>query len=140
MSEATGTISNRIEGIEWRRLITAFVIALVPAFGAYMVVSVGANDPLLWVFPLSIVAFTYSLYGHEMIKGQVGAGLFWLAIEAFAAPIAILAFTVVYTSEQTGAFAQAGAALGGTVIFLITWFLSWTVGVVLYLVSRRFER
>lgn len=115
------------------------MLGILPTFGLYAIVSYAADDPLVWLFWVGIAAFAAMLYPKAEWPERVGASLFYLAIEAFLLPIAVLVVTVGLVSETAGPFARIGAGIGAGVVFLAAWFVSWMVGVVLYLVSGRFE-
>lgn len=138
MSDATD--STRLRGIDWSDSIAAAVVAILPAFGAYVLVSVAAGAPLAWPFPLAWLGFTSLFAGATSWGNRVGSGLFWLAIEAFLAPLAIgIAAWDAMAAQAGSAATMTGAALGGTVAVVVTAVLMWTVGAVLLLVGRRLE-
>lgn len=128
------------EGINWKRVGKAIVIALLPAIAAYMLVSIAANEVLGVVFIVALALFAYLLYQYQTTKGMLGGMCFWLAIEAFLAPVAMLIYTFVYASEETSSAAgEAGAALGGTFLTIVAFVVGIPLGIVLYLVSGRLE-
>lgn len=127
-------------GVDWSHVVAAMALALVPAFGAYMGVSIAANDVVGVAFFLALPVFGYLLYQRPTVKAMVGGVSFWLAIEAFLAPFVFLVYTFVFASQEatTGA-EQAGAAIGGIVLVAVAFLVGFPVGIVLYLVSRRLD-
>lgn len=127
-------------GINWRNAIAATVLALVPAFGAYMAVGIAASDVLVWVFFVAIPVFGYLLYQRPTIKTMFGGMCFWLAVEVFLAPFILLIFTIGFASQEVGTAAgQAGAAIGGFLLVVVAFIVGLPVGIVLYLISRRLD-
>lgn len=126
--------------IDWTHVGAAIGLALVPAFGAYVGVSIAANSVVGVAFFLALPVFGYLLYQRPTVKAMVGGVSFWLAIELFLAPFVFLIYTFVFAAQEatTGA-EQAGAAIGGFLLVAIAFLVGLPIGIVLYLVSRRLD-
>lgn len=131
-------IDESLEDLDAWILLGAVLTGLFPAIGAYITIGL-AVGPIPWLFLVLWLIFAVAFSQKHNFKHQIGAGVFWLAIEAFLFPIAILVFAFVFVTEQTNPFAAAGGAIGGGILFIVSWFIAWLVGVVLYLISNRFE-
>lgn len=139
MTDGTAAaVQTRLRGIAWGHLVVALALAILPAFGAYMIVSLSLAEPRLWILPAGILVFGYAIYGPDTVTAQIGATLFWLSIDSFLAPLAIGALGATVASQQSGV-AAIGAGIGAGLMFVVTWVLAWTVGLVLFLLARRFE-
>lgn len=128
------------EGVNWRHALAAAGFALIPAFGAYMAVSIAANNPTGIVFLIALPVFGYLLYQRPTKKAMAGGMSFWLAIEVFLAPFVFLIYTFVFASQETSTTAgQAGAAIGGFFLVIVAFVVGVPVGIVLYIISRRLD-
>ncbi len=128
------------EGIDWGHIGAATGIALLPAFGAYMMLSLAANGTVGIAFILALPVFAYLLYQRPTAKTMLGGMCFWLAVEAFLSPVVMLIYTAMFASQETSSAAgEAGAAIGGTFLMIIAFVVGIPVGIALYLVSRRLD-
>lgn len=128
------------EGINWKFVGAAILFALLPAFGAYMLVSVAANVVIGVIFFVTIPIFAYLFYQRRSIKSMGSGMLFWLAIEAFLMPLAAIIYTFAFSAAETSTEAeQAGAAIGGGILTVMAFVIGIPVGLVLYLLSGRLE-
>lgn len=128
------------DGISWGHVASAIAIALIPAFGAYTMVTIATNDVVGAAFLVSLPVFAYLLYRRPTRKGMIGGMFFWLAVESFLSPLVMLFYTAAYTSEETTTAAEeAGAAIGGTVLVIGAFVIGVPLGIVFYLISRRLE-
>lgn len=128
------------DGLDFGHLFVASTIAVVPAFVAYMLVTVAANTTLGWTFLIALPVFSYLLYQRHSAKAMAGGAAFWLAIEAFLSPLALGVYSVVYaSSETTTAAEQTGAAIGGFMLTAGAFVIGVPVGIVLYLLSKRLD-
>jgi len=131
---------SKFQSIKWGHLGKALLIGLLPAIGAYIGVSIAANNPMVIVLIVSIPTFGYLLYQRPTAKGMVGGASFWLAIEAFLTPLALLIYTFVFASQETVTTAgQAGAAIGGFIMVIVAFVVGIPVGIVFYLLSNRWD-
>jgi len=128
--------------IDWKQAITAVIIALVPAFLAYAMVSIAvfAENPPVWVFFVGIPVFGYLLYREGTIRGQLGGMFFWLAVETLLTPLVFVLYTFAFSSDQamTGA-GQAGAAIGGGILAIGAFVIGVPLAGVFYLISRKIQ-
>lgn len=128
------------EGFDWRHAGGALGFALLPAFGAYMLVSLAAYEVMPVVLLLAIPIFGYLIYRKETRNDMASGMFFWLAVEAFLSPLAAIVYTSSYSAaETTTAAEQAGAAIGGGIVTVLAFVVGLPVGIVLYLISRRLE-
>lgn len=128
------------DGIDWSHAGVAAVIAFLPAFGAYMMLSLAANGAVGIAFVLALPVFAYLLYQRPTAKTMLGGMCFWLAVEAFLSPVVMLIYTAMFASQETSSAAgEAGAAIGGTFLMIIAFVVGIPVGIALYLVSRRLD-
>lgn len=128
------------DGINWSHAGIALFIAILPAFGAYVSVSLAVSSPVLWIFGVTIPIFGYLLYQRPSVKAMIGGMCFWLAVEAFLTPLTLLIYTFVFTSGQSmSAAGTAGAAIGGLILVVGAFVVGLPVGIVLYLISNRLD-
>lgn len=128
------------EGVDWSHAAAATAFAIIPAFGAYMGVSIAASDAVGWVFLLGIPAFAYLLYQRPTAKRMAGGMCFWLAVESFLTPVFLLIYAIGFaSSETTTAAGQAGAAIGGFILVGVAFVVGVPVGIVFYLISTRLD-
>ncbi|WP_257627596.1 zinc ribbon domain-containing protein [Haloplanus salinarum] len=128
------------EGINWGHAAKAVAVGFIPALGAYVGVSVAAYQAIGIVLVLGIPIFGYLLYQRSTVKAMVGGACFWLAIEAFLTPLALLIYTFAFASQESmTAAGQAGAAIGGIILVIVAFLVGFPIGVVLYLISRRLD-
>lgn len=126
--------------LNWRHVGAAIVFAILPAFLAYMMFSIAANNAMVWILLIAPPVFAYLLYQRPTIRAMFGGMCFWLAIEAFLSPLVMLIYTFVFTSQETTTGAgQAGAAIGGTALVIVAFVVGLPLGIVLYLMSRKFD-
>lgn len=125
--------------VDAEAVLTSVVLAVLPALGLLSIVSLAADDVIGWVFWLGLVGFTALLAPKDGWRPRIGASLSYLAVEAFLFPIAALIVAIGIASEATATFGQLGAGFAGAIYFVLTWLVSWSVGVVLYYVAGRFE-
>lgn len=138
--EPEGEVGRETDGINWAHAAKATAIGFVPALGAYMGVSIAAYQAIGIVLVLGIPIFGYLLYQRPTTKAMVGGASFWLAIEAFLTPLALLIYTFVFASQETMTSAgQAGAAIGGFVMVIVAFVVGFPIGIVLYLISGRLD-
>lgn len=141
ISEATnGAKEDTEDGSSWQHIGGAVAFALLPAFGAYMLVSLAAYQIMPIVFWAGIPVFGYLIYRREG-RGDMASGMFfWLSLEAFLSPLAAILYTMSYSAaETTTAAEQVGAGIGGGIITIFAFLIGLPVGIVLYLISRRLD-
>lgn len=144
LSPVTGMVAlprwERVPVINWLDLVVSMSVGAVPAVGLAFLFSISSIVPALtWVVLVAgWIGFTYSAYQKERHTERIGAGLFWLAVEAFAAPISILGFLSLST-RNVERLSLITVVLEMAGVFLVAWIVSWLLGVGLYLGSRRLE-
>jgi len=140
-SEPQDVTEDENEGIQWKRAGMASVFALIPAFIAYMALSLATGgDPVGIVFVLALPLFGYLLYQRPTAKAMAGGMSYYLAIEFLLSPIVFLLYTIAFTSENTATAAgQAGAAIGGFALTIGAFVIGLPLAIALYLVSRRLD-
>lgn len=131
----SASLAKSVREINERDLAVSIVAGFIPTAGLLVLLAIAIGD---WEKPLSLlgwVLFTWSAYNREGIYPRIGAGLFWLSAEAFLAPVAMLMFLV----SRDDFVLELSDLIANSILFVPTWMLGWVVGIVLYLVSRRFE-
>jgi hypothetical protein len=132
--------SSSEEGVDWSKAGIAAAIAILPAFGAYMLISLASNSALVAVLPIGIAAFGYLLYKRPTSKAMFGGALFWLAVEAFLSPLFMILYTFAFAAEETSTAAgSAGAAIGGGLLTIVAFVVGLPLGVVFYLFARKLD-
>jgi hypothetical protein len=131
---------NEESSFDIKHAVIAVAIGFIPALGLYIMTSVAFFDPIPAVLLVGIVLFGYLLYRRPTAKSMVGGASFWLAIESFLTPLALLIYTFSFAAQetQTGA-GQAGAAIGGFVLVIAAFVIGVPLGIVFYLVSKRLD-
>jgi hypothetical protein len=129
------------EGIQWARVGMAVGFALIPAFIAYIGLSLASGgDPVGIIFFLSLPIFGYLLYQRPTAKTMTGGMCYYLAIEFLLSPFVFLLYTFAFASENTATTAgQAGAAIGGFALTVGAFVIGLPLAIALYLVSRRLD-
>jgi len=140
-TEPTDVLDDEDDGIQWRRVGMAAVFALIPAFIAYMSLSLATGgDPVGIVFLLSLPLFGYLLYQRPTAKAMTGGMCYYLAIEFLLSPFVFLLYTIAFANENTATAAgQAGAAIGGLALTIGAFVIGLPLAIALYLVSRRLD-
>jgi len=139
---ATSTDSEPVtdDGIDWKHAGVATLIALIPAFGVYMLISIATYSVSGLAFFVALPLFGYLLYQRPTGKAMLGGMCFWLAVEAFLSPVVMLFYTATYSAQETSTAAgEAGAAIGGGLLMIMAFVVGLPIGIVLYLVSRRLD-
>lgn len=140
-SEPTETGVDEDSGIQWKRVGMSGMFSIIPAFIAYMALSIATGgDPVGIVFLFSLPLFGYLLYQRPTAKAMTGGMFYYLAIEFLLSPFIFLLYTVAFASESTSTSAgQAGAALGGFALTIAAFVIGLPLAIALYLVSRRLD-
>ena len=140
-AESTDAVEKNDDGIQWSRVGMAGVSALIPAFIAYLALSLASGgDPVGIVFLLAIPVFGYLLYQRPTAKAMIGGVCYYLAIEFLLSPFVFLLYTVAFAGENTSTAAgQAGAAIGGFALTIGAFVIGLPLAIALYLVSRRLD-
>jgi len=139
-TEKSATGPPTEDGINWVHAGKAGLIGLLPAFGAYMLISLAnaASEPVVVAFFIGIGVFGYLLYKQPTTKAMFGGAFYWLAIEMFLSPLVMIIYTFTFASSQTSSDAgAAGAALGGGALTLMAFVVGIPLGIVFYLLSGR---
>ena len=127
-------------GFDIKNAVIAALIGIIPAFGLYAMTSIAFFDPIPAIFLIGIVVFGYLLYRRPTVKAMFGGASFWLAIESFLTPLALLIYTFSFASQETQTGAeQAGAAIGGFVLVIGAFVIGVPLGIVFYLASRKLD-
>lgn len=139
--EPTDVLENEDDGVQWKQVGIASGFALLPAFIAYMAISLASGgDPVGIVFLLALPLFGYLLYQRPTAKAMGGGMCYYLAIEFLLSPFVFLLYTVAFTSENASTTAgQAGAAIGGFALTIGAFVIGLPLAIALYLVSRRLD-
>lgn len=132
------TLTDRVREIDVKNLGISLVLAFIPTVGLVMELAIGApvDSRLLFWSPLAI--FTYLLYRKNSTRNKAGSVLYYLSIEFFLLPVAMLFFLFMRTREAnpTGTEWLAGGIVDG--IFLIAAvIIGFCGGIALYLISKR---
>lgn len=140
-SESDDIVENEDNGIQWKRVGMSGAFAIIPAFIAYMSLSLATGgDPVGIVFVLTLPLFGYLLYQRPTAKAMTGGMCYYLAIEFLLSPFIFLLYTVAFASESTSTAAgQAGAAIGGFALTIGAFVIGLPLAIALYLVSRRLD-
>lgn len=129
------------DGIDWKHAGIAALFGLVPAFIAYMMVTLATGgDPVGIVFLLAIPVFAYLLYSRTTPKQMAGGTCYYLAIEFLLSPFVFLLYTFAFASQNTTTDAgAAGAAIGGFALTIGAFVIGLPLALALYLISRRLD-
>lgn len=140
-AEPTDVLESEDDSIQWQHVGMAGGFALIPAFIAYMGISLAAGgDPVGIVFLLALPLFGYLLYQRPTAKAMTGGMCYYLAIEFLLSPFVFLLYTVAFTSENaTTTAGQAGAAIGGFALTIGAFVIGLPLAIALYLMSRRLD-
>ncbi|WP_136718511.1 zinc ribbon domain-containing protein [Halorientalis salina] len=138
-TEESVTAPPTEDGINWGHAGKAGLIGLLPAFGAYMLISLAnAGGPVGVAFLIGIGVFGYLLYKQPTTKAMFGGAFYWLAIEMLLSPLVMIIYTFTFASSQTSSDAgAAGAALGGGALTIMAFVVGLPLGIVFYLLSGR---
>lgn len=125
------------EGETLARGAMALGFAVFPALGAYVLVGLTDYDELL----ATVVAFPLLaalLYQRHTVARMSSSTLFWLAIEAFLAPVFALFYISEYVSSgNTSWLGRAVAGLQGGIFFVLACIVCIPLGVGFYVLSNR---
>lgn len=128
------------QGFNAGHALKAGGFSLIPAFGAYMLVSLAAYQAIALALIIAIPIFAYLFYRRPGTKSMASGMFFWLGVESFLAPVAALFYTASFSAaETTTAAEEAGAAIGGGILTIMAFVIGVPLGVVFYLISRRLE-
>lgn len=126
--------------------IVSVLLAIPPSLALYFVaffalIGSASADAIIWGIIISLlggpVVFGWLLYGQPTHRQRVSAMFFYVAILAFAFPLAaFVGFALLNSSAGGGAFGLAS----GVVVMVLTGIVTWTVGLVCYLLSKRLRR
>lgn len=132
------TLTERVRNINGKNLGISLVLAFIPTVGLAVELSIGVpiETPLLFWAPLA--GFTYLLYRHTTTRNKGGSVLYYLSIEFFLLPVAMLFFLLMRTGETNptgtellGDLLTEGLFLLGAII------IGLCGGIALYLISKR---
>jgi len=113
--------------VQWRDILSAVVLALLPALGAEIIVLYLLFSANGGVFFLTLLGFTYLFYQVDSVASMAGRMCFWLGVEALLIPLALFGY---------------GFRSSETVLVVLIWIIVGSVVAVpvagvLYLISRR---
>lgn len=131
----SASLAKSVREVNERDLVVSIIAGFIPTVGLFVSLAITIDN---WEMALSLlgwVLFTWSAYRREGIYPRIGAGLFWLSVEAFLAPGVMLIFLISRDADPS----ELSVLLGNSIVFVATWIVGWGVGIVLLLVSRRFE-
>lgn len=131
----------RDDGRNYGRMGKAVAFALIPAFIAYLSLSLASGgDPVGIVFFLALPMFGYLIYQREGAKAMAGGMSYYVAIEFLLSPFIFLLYTVAFASQETATDAgAAGAAIGGFALTIGAFVIGLPLAIALYLISRRLD-
>lgn len=140
-TESVADAETEADRIQWKRVGMAGALALIPAFIAYMALSLATGgDPVGIVFVLALPVFGYLLYQRPTAKAMAGGMSYYLAIEFLLSPFVFLLYTIAFANENTATTAgQAGAAIGGFALTIGAFIIGLPLAIALYLVSNRLD-
>jgi hypothetical protein len=140
-AEPTDMPEDEENGIQWKRVGMAGLFALIPAFIAYMALSIATGGDTVGIaFVVALPLFGYLLYQRPTAKAMTGGMCYYLAIEFLLSPFVFLLYTVAFASENTSTAAEeAGAAIGGIALTVGAFVIGLPLAIALYLVSRKLE-
>lgn len=118
----------------------SIVIAILPTIGLYVLVSAAFARTVYWPLLVGLVGFGYGLYHKEDRTDKAGATAYYLSIEAFLFPIAMLALSLQIAWDQVRGIAMLGAGIGGTIVVVVSCVFGWSLAAVFYAISHRLER
>jgi hypothetical protein len=128
--------------INGKSLLSAVLLSLIPAFIGYLLIGIaagaGENAVSGVLFLILLAGSSYLIYNKQNLKEKTSSMFFFLAIESLLSPLIFLIYTFVFTAENTTGDAEAaGAAIGGTILIAIAFFIGLPLSGVFYLLSRR---
>lgn len=140
-SPSVNTEKAQDEGRDYGRIGKAVAFALIPAFIAYMLLSLASGgDPVGLVFIIALPVFGYLIYQREGTKAMAGGMCYYLAIEFLLSPFMFLLYTFAFASQNTTTDAgAAGAAIGGFALTIGAFVIGLPLALALYLVSGRLD-
>lgn len=127
---------NRVPELEPKQVAVSLAFAILPALVLFiLILYIWESAPAI-LFWIALIVFTYLLYGKRSIRERASGMLFWLAMEAFLAPLAFAVHLLTLVMEEGQTIFDEIVVLllivAAAVIFLL-------IGGVLLLVSRRLE-
>ncbi|CCC41908.1 zinc ribbon domain-containing protein [Haloquadratum walsbyi] len=136
------TSESEDDGVQWKQVGMAGSLALIPAFIAYLALSIATGgDPVGIVFLISLPVFGYLLYQRSTFITMIGGMCYYLSIEFLLSPFFLLLYTVAFASDSTTTAAgQAGAAIGGFALTIAAFVVGLPLAIAFYLVSRRLDQ
>lgn len=132
-------VGEYADGVDAADVLTSVGLAALPGVGLYLVASYAAGRPLTWLIGLGVLGFAAALLPKDGWRSRTCASLTYLAAEAFLVPFAVLFVAVGTISETPEAFGPLGPGFGAAVAVMMSWLASWSLGVLLYYVSRWLE-
>lgn len=118
----------------------SILIAILPTIGLYVLVSAAFARTVYWPLLVGLVGFGYTLYKEEDRTDKAAKTAFYLSIEAFLFPIAMLALSLQIAWDRVSGIAVLGAGIGGTVVVVVSCVVGWSLAVFFYAISHRLER
>lgn len=132
------TLTERVQKIDAKNLGISLVLGFVPTVGltAELAIGIPIESRLLLWSPLA--GFTYLLYRQTPTRNKVGSVLYYLSIEFFLLPMAILFFLFMRSREPnpTGMEWLAGGIVDG-IFLIVAIIIGLCGGIALYLMSKR---
>lgn len=124
--------------IDWKILASAIGLAIIPAFGAYMIFSIATNTVAGGVFFLGFIVFAYLFYQKPTIKSQSSSMFFILSVESLLTPLMFTIYTFVFAAQETsGDLEQAGAAIGGVLLVGVAFLIGVPTAGVFYILYKK---
>lgn len=128
-------VQTAVAGVDWRRLAVALPVGALLGVGAHLIVGFASGVAIPWLVVVWAGLFVAVVYRQPDVRAGLAAGLFYVAIEALLAPVALL----VWTLRDVGGEGWLLSVGVGLVIVAVFWAVAWTVALVAYLLSGRIE-
>ncbi|AGN02190.1 hypothetical protein L593_11225 [Salinarchaeum sp. Harcht-Bsk1] len=118
----------------------AIGFALLPALGVYLLASLASFGELLLAVILSLPLFAILIYRKRTVTGMASATLFWLAAEAFFAPVVAYVYisSTVDASNSSG-IDEAVAGIQGGILLVLAFVVCIPLGIGFYVLSKRVQ-
>ena len=138
--QRTGSTSSpTARAQQWGRIAMAVGFATLPAIGVYAMASLTTTVELLASL-LALPVFAILIYRQRTTTRMTSATLFWLALEAFVAPVVVF----VYIASSIGgsndtAFGTALAGIQGGILLVLAFVVCIPLGIGFYVLSKRVQ-
>jgi hypothetical protein len=132
------TLTDRIQNIDGKNLGVSVLFAFIPAVGLAAELAIGVPIESGLLFWLPLAGFTYLLYHQHPTRNKAGSILYYLSIEFFLLPIAILTFWLMREGETSPtAMEQLAGGIAAGIFLVVAIIIGFCGGIALYLISKR---